>query len=141
MFPKQKPAKPAEPYLPRTLVAGFFFACLVLSGPTQAQEAIPEPTQDPFATYRLFRTQNIYMYLRLDTRTGQISHVQWSTTREGRFVSPLTDPLVEGGKPGRFTLYPTKNIYNFILLDQETGRAWQVQWGKEGVILPILQTN
>lgn len=31
-------------------------------------------------------------------------------------------------KPGRFTLYPTQNRYNFILLDQTDGRTWQVQW-------------
>jgi len=29
---------------------------------------------------------------------------------------------------GRFTLYPTKNIWTFILLDQIGGNTWQVQW-------------
>jgi len=29
---------------------------------------------------------------------------------------------------GRFFLYPTQNMYNFILLDQIDGRTWQVQW-------------
>lgn len=29
---------------------------------------------------------------------------------------------------GRFELYPTQNMYNFILLDTETGRTWQAQW-------------
>ena len=37
----------------------------------------------------------------------------------------------KAAKPAGFTLYPTKNIYNFILLDQEDGSAWQVQWGEE----------
>ena len=32
---------------------------------------------------------------------------------------------------GRFFLYPTTNIYNFILLDQIDGRTWQVQWNTE----------
>ena len=32
---------------------------------------------------------------------------------------------------GRFFLYPTTNIYNFILLDQIDGRSWQVQWNTE----------
>lgn len=43
---------------------------------------------------------------------------------------PLVDKEEE--KNGRFFLYPTTNIYNFILLDQIDGRTWQVQWGKEG---------
>ena len=32
---------------------------------------------------------------------------------------------------GRFILYPTNNIYNFILLNQIDGRTWQVQWNNE----------
>lgn len=46
-----------------------------------------------------------------------------------------------GGKEnGRFTLYPTNNIYNFILLDQIDGRMWQVQWSlkeKNRGLIPI----
>ena len=39
----------------------------------------------------------------------------------------LSDTLVNG----RFTLYPTENMYNFILLDQINGKAWQVQWSND----------
>ena len=28
----------------------------------------------------------------------------------------------------RFKLYPTQNIYTFLLLDTINGRTWQVQW-------------
>jgi hypothetical protein len=109
-----------------------------LTGIAQTQPSVPEPTQDPLAPYRLFRTQNMYMFLLLETRTGRVSQVQWGTEDESRFVEPLNrKALVEGGKPGRFTLQPTRNIYNFLLLDQETGSAWQVQWGKNPLIIPI----
>ena len=40
----------------------------------------------------------------------------------------------------RFTLYPTQNIYTFILLDQIEGKTWQVQWSSDRenrAILPI----
>lgn len=49
-------------------------------------------------------------------------------------LSILSDiPLVnkENEKNGRFFLYPTSNMYNFILLDQIDGRTWQVQWSTE----------
>lgn len=38
--------------------------------------------------------------------------------------------LPEGTRPknGRFTLYRTHNMYNFLLLDQEDSRIWQLQW-------------
>jgi hypothetical protein len=45
---------------------------------------------------------------------------------------------------GRFTLYPTENMYNFLLLDQISGIVVQVQWsldakkrGLVSVIKPI----
>lgn len=113
---------------------------LVLAGPVQAQAqvTIPEPTQDPAASYRLFRTQNLYTFLLLNTRTGQISQMQWSTEDDKRFTAPVNSkPLVDGRKSGRFTLYPTQNIYTFILLDQDTGSSWQVQWGKNPLIIQI----
>lgn len=30
-----------------------------------------------------------------------------------------------------YKLYPTKNIYTFILLDKFNGNTWHVQWGTE----------
>ena len=39
-----------------------------------------------------------------------------------------------------YRLFPTQNIYNFILLDQLDGRVWQVQWSIEAktrMVIPI----
>lgn len=93
---------------------------------------IPEPTQKTDVPYRIFRTQNIYTLLKLDTRTGQVWQLQWGDETH-RFVTSISLKVlaVVGGKVGRFTLCPTLDIYTFILLDQEDGRAWQVQWGAE----------
>ncbi len=105
---------------------------LLLARVAFAAELGIAPTQNPEAPYRLFNTQNIYTLLKLDTRSGQLWQVQWGD-KEHRFVEPINDtPLAPGGKPGRFTLYATSNIYTFILLDQEAGDAWYVQWGKPG---------
>jgi hypothetical protein len=96
-----------------------------------AVTTIPEPTQKTDVPYRIFRTQNTYTLLKLDTRTGQVWQVQWGNETH-RFVTSISPKvLAAGGKAGRFTLCPTMNIYTFILLDQEDGRAWQVQWGAE----------
>jgi hypothetical protein len=114
----------------------------------QDESWFPEPTQNPQASFRLFRTKNIYTLLKLDTRTGQIWQIQWSNDDTSRFSVPLNRTiLVPPGtpghpatlKPGRFTLSPTSNIYNFVLIDEEDGRIWQVQWGeeKQRLILPI----
>jgi hypothetical protein len=76
----------------------------------------------------------MWTFLKLDTRTGKIWQVQYSVEgSEYRFETALnTVDLTDGTnpKPGRFGLYKTQNIHNFILLDKYDGRTWQVQWGK-----------
>jgi hypothetical protein len=95
----------------------------------QDQEIVPEPTQRTDAPFRLFRTQNIYTLLKLDTRTGEIWQVQWG---KYSIIVPINRAkLADGRRAGRFTLYATQNIYAFILLDQEDGRQWFVQWSAD----------
>ncbi len=91
------------------------------------------PNKD--ARYLLFPTANWWIRLKLDTSTGKIWIVQFSMKEENnRLQSPLNDiPLCAESEQsnGRFYLYPTKNFYNFLLMDQINGRVWQVQWGFE----------
>ena len=118
----------------------FLLALCLISIPAAALEdfPLPEPTQNPDATFRIFRTQNIFTLLKLDTRTGQIWQVQWGNDDDHRFTVAINRTvLLPAGsverpailKPGRFTLSPTLNIHVFILLDVEDGRTWAVQWG------------
>ncbi|MES2062749.1 MAG: hypothetical protein V4456_12565 [Bacteroidota bacterium] len=101
---------------------------------SQTYEAVP---------YRLYATTNTWNFIKLDTRNGKMWQVQWSTKSEERFTTDLSlISLVakEDEKNGRFTLQPTQNIYNFILIDQLDGRVWQVQWSfdrKDRVVIPI----
>ena len=104
-----------------------------------AQSTSEAPLQnistDNAVEYRFFATKNMYNFIKLNTRNGQMWQVQWGTESKYRFENSLSDiSLVnkeEEEKNGRFFLYPTTNIYNFILLDQIDGRAWQVQWSTE----------
>ncbi len=82
-------------------------------------------------SYRLFPTQNIWTFIRLNTRNGRMKQVQFGMEDDRRLIANLnSESLVTSDKEvnDRFTLYPTQNIYTFILLDQFDGRAWQVQW-------------
>lgn len=87
--------------------------------------------------YQLFPTENMWTFLKLNTITGQIWQVQYTVEGpEYRFetildITPRISEYFDDPICGRFTLYPTKNTYNFILLDQIDGRCWQVQWSLE----------
>jgi hypothetical protein len=119
-----------------------FFLTLIFALTTMltfAQSTSEAPIQnissDSAVVYRLFSTRNMYTFIKLDTRNGQMWQVQWSTKgNDYQFETTLSDISrvnKEDEKNGRFFLYPTTNIYNFILLDQMDGRAWQVQWGNK----------
>lgn len=87
---------------------------------------------DNNVTYRLFKTSNIHIFIKLNTKDGTMKLVQFSTESfSDQFEVDLSSKkLAEGvnAKNGRFYLYPTSNMYNYILLDQIDGRVWQVQW-------------
>ena len=124
------------------LFLGFF----LLLGMAVAEAPFSEPMQNPDARYRLFPTQNMWTFLKLDTMTGQIWQVQFSTKgADYRFETTLssddiTDALKLEKKSGRFTLYPTENMYNFVMLDKINGHTYQVQWSGESenrFVVPI----
>ena len=98
------------------------------------------------SAYKLYATENMWTFLELDTATGIIWQVQYSVKGDDyRFKSTLNrfSLLPEGQKEiaGRFELYKTQNLNNFILVDTRDGRTWQVQWSTEPDdrgIMPIL---
>lgn len=108
-----------------------------------SEAAIQNISTDSAIVYRLFSTRNMYTFIKLNTRNGQMWQVQWGTDSKYRFENTLSDisrVSKDEEKIGRFFLYPTTNIYNFILLDQIDGRLWQVQWSNEvkaRMVIPI----
>ena len=86
--------------------------------------------------YKMFQTKHDYILLKLDTATGRVWMVQFGmgdkSSRRQVVVddsSPLDD--MDGAINGRFDLYPTNNMYNFILIDTFDGTTYQVQWHTE----------
>jgi hypothetical protein len=128
----------------RKLFFALIFAFTTIS--TVAQNTSDTPDQnistDTNVVYRLFSTKNKYTFIKLNTSNGQMWQVQWNIEDKSRFETTLSNisrVTKDEEKNGRFFLYPTTNIYNFILLDQIDGRSWQVQWGNEGerYVMPI----
>lgn len=129
-----------------TLIFGFF---VINSFAQNQSEQNTKPQQGQFseiATYRLFPTQNFWTFIKLDTRNGKMWQVHFSIKDDNNTGELVLNslPLVfdeEKEVNGRFTLYPTENIYNFLLLDQIDGLVYQVQWSldsdKRGIVSVI----
>lgn len=117
-----------------------FFA---LSAQTITDSVTVVKCVDEVVRYKLYPTTNMWTFLKLDTRNGRIWQVQWAFEKEKRFETALSLLSVIGEYEeinGRFILYPTTNNYNFVMLDQINGKAYQVQWSQnpdERVVVPI----
>lgn len=126
----------------RLITLIFVLFAIISFAQSTSQPPIQNISTDSTVVYRLFSTRNMYTFIKLNTRNGQMWQVQWSA-KGNEFETPLsliTRVTKEDEKNGRFFLYPTTNIYNFILLDQIDGHVWQVQWSaepKDRIVLPI----
>lgn len=115
-----------------------FFLVNILALPLVAQDIkssqiATTSIHNDAAKFLLFPTQNYYIFLKLNTRTGEVYMVQYSMEEDKRGdikIDSWQYPLAKDKEQinGRFFLYPTTNMYNFLLLDQIDGRVWQVQW-------------
>lgn len=123
--------------------AVMFCTVLLLFNCAYAYSQDFQPSQEPTAPFRLFRTTNVWTFIKLETTTGKIWQTQFDIDGDNRFSVVLNSKDLAVGKEkisGRFTLYPTSNMYTFILLDQIDGRTWQIQWAMEvedRLIIPI----
>jgi hypothetical protein len=121
----------------KKIYGSLFFLILGLMSSAQNDKNLIDYNPKPIiqsVPYRLFPTQNMWNFIKLDTRNGQMWQVQFSMEIEGRLITSLnTELLVSKDKEinDRFTLYPTQNIFTFILLDQMEGKTWQVQWSTD----------
>ena len=71
--------------------------------------------------YKLYPTDNLYTLRELDSQIGRIKQVQWSLDSDSESTFTINnDDLSYGMGYGSdsFELYPTKNMYQFILIDK-----------------------
>lgn len=73
------------------------------------------------------------VFLRLDTRDGSIQAIVPSDSKKNRVLN--SQPLVSDNKPGRFELYPTDYIWDWLLFDNVTGEMWMLKWSAKHNIL------
>ena len=123
------------------LLLFFIIMPLIGFGQTKTSNVI---IQDTVNDYKLYPTKNMWTFLKLNTSNGQIWQVHFSINDKGNDGEYCLNilKLAHGNDAinGRFELYPTENLYNFILLDKVDGRTWQVQWSfdySNRGILPI----
>lgn len=121
----------------KTLTFAFLLITILSFAQSQTRQINPDQQKliSESTIYQLFPTQSFWTFIKLDTRNGKMWQIHFSVKDDGEqgelVLNPL--PLVIKDKEvnGRFTLYATENIYNFLLLDQIDGNVYQAQWSME----------
>ena len=104
------------------------------SAPDASARAAVVPSRSE-VRFSLTPTQNIWTFLLLDSNNGRVWQVHYAI-RDSAFTGRLAVNDNELAPPatarvGRFTLRETQNMFNFLLLDQDDGRVWQLQWSTD----------
>ena len=98
-------------------------------------KAIYDRMENLVPRYKMYKTENIYHLIKLDTATGKVWQVQYRSGDVDSKTTVIDDYSLlqsfEKEVAGRFELYPTNLMYQFILIDTQTGRTWQIQWNIE----------
>lgn len=118
-----------------TLTFVLFSIASFAQGQTKQNSIVQQKQISENTIYQLFPTQNYWTFIKLNTRNGKMWQVHFSVKDDSSTGELVLNslPLVNEEKEvnGRFTLYPTENMYNFLLLDQIDGLVIQVQWSMD----------
>ena len=95
--------------------------------------SVAESVDNWVPQFKLYKTENIYNLIKLNTSTGALWQVQYGIIKSSDAMEVPIDEYSllsydEEPIPGRYELYPTNNMYTFILLDTRKGYTYQVQW-------------
>lgn len=83
--------------------------------------------------YELYKTENMWTYILLDIFTGKLWQCQYSV-KGNEYRSSWAINLIDlsSSTKSRFTIQPLASMYQYYLIDEETGEMWKFQWTTDG---------
>ncbi len=83
--------------------------------------------------YLLQKTDNIWTFILLDRFSGKIWQCQFSASKVDEILTvPINLKELSSTKTNRFSIQPLTSMYQFYLIDDETGEMWKFQWSTKG---------
>jgi hypothetical protein len=123
----------------KTKILTLIFVLISIASFSQSQtnkvNTIQPKDESENTVYTLFPTKNNWTFIKLDTRNGKMWQEHFTVSEDGIqteiILNPVSLVFKEKEINGRFNLYATENMYNFLLLDQIDGDVYQVQWSMD----------
>ena len=96
--------------------------------------AYPETTSNWSNRFQMFRTQNMWTFILLDSYNGRLWQVQYSTQDlDNLFCIPINKyELVSDNEKCIFSIQPLTSMYQYYLINDNTGDMWKFQWSTKG---------
>ncbi len=102
-------------------------------GQTFLVRSATTPDNENANRYTLEKTRNIWTFILLDTYTGKLWQCQYSVEgdeyRSSWAINPYT---LSNSERSRFTIQPMTSMYQYYLIDEDTGDMWKFQWSTKG---------
>jgi hypothetical protein len=83
--------------------------------------------------YSLYKTKNMWTYILLDTFTGKLWQCQYSIKgNEYRSSWIINSRNFSTTETSKFIIQPLTSMYQYYLINEETGDMWKFQWSTQG---------
>lgn len=83
--------------------------------------------------FQLFPTQNMWNLIMLDSYTGRIWQVQYSTQDfDLKLCIPINDRELSNNTKSVFYIQPLTSMFQYYLINDITGDMWKFQWSTKG---------
>ena len=91
------------------------------------------PNNDISNRFNLYKTQNMWTYILLDTFTGRLWQCQFSVRGDdyrGSWI--INSRVLSINERSEFIIQPMTSMYQYLLINEETGERWRFQWSTRG---------
>lgn len=91
------------------------------------------PSNEKPNRYALFKTQNMWTFILLDKWSGLLWQCQYSAEKVDYILSVVINSnALSYTQSNKFTIQPMTSMYQYYLINEESGEMWQFQWSTKG---------
>jgi hypothetical protein len=91
------------------------------------------PNNEKPNRYALYKTENLWTYILLDKFSGKLWQCQYSV-QGTEYISSwvINSNELSSSQSNKFSIQPMTSMFQFYLINDETGDMWQFQWSTKG---------
>lgn len=91
------------------------------------------PNSESEGRFELFKTQNMWTFIMLDTFSGQLWQCQYTVDgSDNRFCIVINPYSLSSTESRKFTIQPLTSMFQYYLINEDDGEMWKFQWSTQG---------